>query len=245
MKKIVFLLIITMFITACSNEIKNEAVQQNSPTNESNEYQNKVQELESEVNKLKEELEQTKPRVLNYKANLTVWSEDEILDGLAKRNKKFQGADWFTYMYRDDGSYYDIIGPIFPIDPFYPIIYEKRNRELNISHLRIFNLDPGEKAIATEKYEKYLSSIDKATRLNKNLNCMEQISCRNTKLITCTASNQTLYIWYAYPYLFTAKDDNQEAYKTFLLLYCEEAKSGLLEFTGSVIRNLKSFFKLT
>ncbi|MBI2499332.1 hypothetical protein HYV88_03770 [Candidatus Woesearchaeota archaeon] len=245
MKKIVFLFIIFVFITACSNQVKNETPPQTTISNESEQYQNKVQELESEVDKLKEELEKTKPHVLNYKANLTVWSEDEILNGLAKRNKKFQGISWFTYLYRDDGSYYDLIGPIFPIDPFYPIVYEKRNRELNVSHLRIFNLDPGEKGLATEKYEKYLSSIDKATRLNKNLNCMEQIDCRNTRLITCTSSNQTLYIWYAHPYLFTARDDNQEAYKTFLLLYCEEAKSGLLEFTGNVIRNLKSFFKLT
>src|SRR3989344_2095863 len=245
MKRIVFLLIVVMFITACSKEIKNETPPQILPFNESNEYQNKVKELQSEVDKLKEEIEQTKPHVLNYKANLTVWSEDEILNGLAKRDKKFQGAGWFTYLYRDDGSYYDLVGPIFQIDPFYPVIYEKRNRELNISHLRIFNLDSGEKGIATEKYERYLSSIDKATRLNKNLNCMEQIDCRNTRLLTCTSSNQTLYIWYAHPYLFTAKDDNQEAYKTFLLLYCEEAKSGLLDFTGSVIKNLKSLFKLT
>lgn len=243
MKKFIFLFVILIFLTACSNQVEKQAPIQNPVVLNEND-QNKIQELQSEVDKLKEELEQTKPHVVNYKANLTVWSEDEILEGMKKRNKNFQGSGWFIYQYRDDGSYYDLIGPIFPVDPFYPIVYEKRNRELNVSHLRIFSLDPGEKGIATEKYEKYLASIDKALRLNKNLNCMEQISCRETKLLTCTSGNQTIYIWYAHPYLFTAKDDNQEVYKTFLELYCEEAKSGFLELTGNLIKSLRSLFTI-
>lgn len=243
MKKFIFpLILFLLIVSACSNQIE----PQTSPTSDvqiNKEEQNKIQELQKEVNKLKEELDKTKPHVLNYKADLTVWTEDEIVKGLAEKNKKFENAKWFNYLYRDDGSYYDLIGPIFPVDPFYPLIYEKRNRELTVSHLRLFNLDPGEKGLAQEKYEKYLASIDKAVRLNKDLNCIEQTNCRETKLITCRFSNQTFYVWYAYPYLMMSRNDNQEAYNAFLSLYCEEAKSSLLQFTGNIIRNIKSLFK--
>ena len=242
MKKLFFLFIpILLIISSCYTQKEEIKPIQNTQVIEEN--QTRIKELQQEVTSLKEELEKTKPHVFNYKADLTVWSEDEILNGLAKRNKKFQNTRWFTYQYNDDGRYYDLIGPIFPVDPFYQIVYEKRNRELNVSNLRIFNLDPGEKGLAEEKYKKYLASIDKATRLDKDITCLEQTDCRETKLLTCASGNQTLYIWYAYPYLMQSRNDNQDTYKTFLGLYCEESKSGLLDFTGNIIRSIKSFFK--
>ena len=145
MKPIILLFFLLFVISACT--VPPEISQQLEETNK------KILEQQQEIDYLKSKLqpvEEQKPIDVQHPKfliDLTQWSEDEIIDALATKNPKFRNAVWFQYQYRDDGAYYDLEGPIFPVDPFYDIVYFKRNRELTINALRLFNLDPGNKEI--------------------------------------------------------------------------------------------------
>ncbi len=218
MKKMVFLIGL-LFIIGCS--------QQNNISKDLNEAHQKIEQQQTEINALRAEIEELKQnsnevQENQFKIDLTQWKEDEVIKALASKNLKFKDASWFQYQYRDDGSYYDLVGEIFPIDPFSNIAYSRRNRELNVNRLRIFNLDPGNKEIGDEEFQKYEDLIKKQLIIDEKLSCNFQKECRGTTFILCLKENQQLYAWFSYPYLFVARNDGGETLKTFKEFYCDQ-----------------------
>lgn len=220
MNKVFLLLAILLAIitTACS--ISNqELIQQLEEANQ------RIQQQQEEINSLKSELLTLKQpsgeTQFDLKVDLTQWTEDEIIKAFTIHNKDFEDALWFKYEYRDDGVYYDVYGEIFPVDPFYDIVYNKKSRELTVNKVRIFNLDPGLKEIGDDKFSRYLNEINKKLIINSDITCKTSKECRGTTLVTCQSQGSTMYTWYSYPYLFASQDDNGQTLNTFKKFYCE------------------------
>lgn len=217
MKKIILiiLIILSLFIISCYP-------QETGQEERIKELESKIEDLESKVGSLKGELVEEQPIEVDYEVDLTVWTEDDIVESIAQINLDFEDASWFQYEYDGEGRYYDLYGPFFPFDPFNSIAHSKRNRELTVNSLRIFNLDPGEQGIGQERFEKYLASINRETNKNLNLFCQEKTECRQILKVTCTVDNQEFYAWYAYPYLLTTRNDDGVTYQNFKEIYCSE-----------------------
>ncbi len=213
------LLVLAFIVTSCT-----------APQDLSKEFDDankKLLEQQQEIGALKEQIKnlqtgQSSEEIIQpqFKVDLTQWNDDEIVQALATKNSKFKNATWFQYRYGEDGVYYDLIGPIFPRDPFYDIVYSTRNRELKVNGLRLFNLDPGNKEVGDAEYQKYEDNIKKKLLINQKLNCTFNQECRGTTLAICNAEGSTLYSWFSYPYLFIARDDNGETYQAFKEFYC-------------------------
>jgi len=219
MKILIPVLIILVFIiSACT------PYQLNKTTRELEESNQRIQNQQEELDSLRQEVEDLKPdseeQTPGTIIDLTQWREDEIIQALATKNTKFKDAEWFNYEYRDDKAYYDIVGKIFPVDPFYDITYSKRNRQLKVNNLRLFNLDPGNKEIGDEEYQKYENKINRKMLLNSELQCTFHRECRGTSLWVCNTLGSQLHSWFSYPYLFITRDDNGETLNTFKEFYC-------------------------
>ena len=181
-----------------------------------------IQQLQEQLNELQEPDQEpipTEPQK-SYKVDLKTWTQDETIQGLALKNPKFTDALWFQYNYVDK-YYYDLEGPIFPTDPFYKIVYSKRNRELNVNGLRIFDVDPHLEE-NDEEYISYAQNINQEDLTDTSISCSENTDCRNMNVFICTSETQIWYSWYAYPYVFEARNDNAETLNTFKDWYCEE-----------------------
>ena len=217
--KSILLLGLLIFIIGCT--------QSNNFSQELEGAHQKIEQQQVEINTLKLEIESLKQKDKQVKESplkidLTQWKEDEIIKALSYKNKKFKDAYWFQYQYRDDGSYYDLVGKIFPVDPFYNLAYLRRSRELNVNGLRIFNLDPGNKEIGDEEFQKYENTVKKELIIDEELSCNFQKECRGTTLIVCIKESQQLYSWFSYPYLFIARNDGGETIHAFKEFYCDQ-----------------------
>jgi len=156
MKKVIFLLILLLFIIGCTNKPKIASPINDISLSKEQELQQENENLKKQVQDLQKQLDMYTLKKLTSKVDLSSWSEDEILAGLAKYNSIYKNATWFNYKYSDD-YYYDLEGPIYK-DPFYNIRYRDTGRELNISHLRIYDLvyDLNKKYNDQEKYNNML-----------------------------------------------------------------------------------------
>ncbi len=219
MKELKLILLVSLiFIVACSvNNVENI----NELKKEIQEKEKIIQQQQEQIKKLQEELNSYSPKGVSYKVQLSDWTQDEIAKVLAKYDPDFIDTSWFKYDYDNEGKYYDLIGPIFPYDPFNQITYSKRDRELNVNSLRIFDIDPGRKEEAEEEYTEYLTRIQKNTVINPKLVCIEQKECRNINLVICNSEGNTFYSWYSYPYLFETRNDNGKTLTAFKKFYCE------------------------
>jgi len=217
-KEIILFLILLTLISSCSQKSNQELII----------LQQKIAEQEKEINLLKlqidsleKEQESFQPRKTGPWMNLQHWSIDDTVRALAIKNPKFKNATWFQYEYTNEGYYYDLVGPIFPVDPFYKIAYDLRDRELTVNSLRIFDIDP-KRNDNEEEYTNYVETINKENILDPRLVCKEQTDCRNINFITCNSKGQILYAWYVYPYLFVTRNDAGETYESFKEFYCTE-----------------------
>lgn len=194
MKRWIFLLIVFLFIIGCTKKpVITEPSNNSLSLNKEQELQQENENLKNQVQNLQKQLDTYSLRKLTSKIDLSSWSEDEILAGLAKYNSIYKNSSWFNYRY-GDRYYYDLEGPIYQ-DPFYEIRYRDTGRELNVSHLRIYDLvyDLNKKYNDQEKYQQYVDMILRATRLDQNLICYQQKKCRDFNLIICVKSNNTYY----------------------------------------------------
>lgn len=195
-------------------ELEKIKTENNDLKKQKDELQNQITSLKQSNLDLTEQLKEVGIIEIGGKVNLTSWTQNEILNGLRKVNSKYNDAGWFTYIYRDDKHYYDQVGPIFNEDLFYDLRYSNRDRELNISGLRIFEIND-------DKYISYVDTITKATQSDTLLKCEQKVICGGIKTTTCNKSEQTLYIWYIENHLFLARNDNGEALNTFEQFYCQ------------------------
>lgn len=222
MKRWVFVLIVLLFIVGCTTKQPNNPISNdNFSLNKEQELQQENENLKKQIEDLQEKLDEYSLRKLTSKIDLSTWSEDEILVGLAKYNPFYKNVSWFNYKY-GDGYYYDLEGPLYQ-DPFYKIRYRDTGRELNVSHLRIYDLvyDLNKKYNDQEKYKQYVDMILVETRLDSNLVCYQQKKCRDFNLIICVKSNNTYYSIFKQRYIFTAVDDKGQFVSTFEKFYCD------------------------
>ncbi len=222
MKKWIFLLIILLFIIGCTKKpIVIENKTNDMSLDKEQELQQENENLQKQVQDLQKKLDKYTLTKLTSKVDLYSWSEDEILAGLAKYDSKYKNASWFNYKY-GDGYYYDLEGPIYK-DPFYKIRYRDTGRELNVSHLRIYDLvyDLNKKYNDQEKYTQYVDMILRETRLNTELVCYQQKKCRDFNLIICVKNYDTYYSIFKERYVFTAVNDKGLFISTFEKFYCE------------------------
>lgn len=154
---------------------------------------------------------------LTNKPNLATWYFADVFEGLGKTSKEINFSDNYTYVYNDDGSFFSRKGPIFPVDPFYEVIYNDIGFEIRFSHFRTYNLGSG--ASGFEKYNDYVDRVERKDILDKNMTCAKLDECRGIKLIKCSKNSQEAYIWYIDTYLFSAYD-NGKMLEIFKKFYC-------------------------
>lgn len=215
--KIFIVILSLVLITACSvqdDTLKDKEIE---------DLKQQLQEKTEEIEQLKTQLENNSDLQEEFQEtgiDISTWNPDELVRAIATKNKKFETAEWFRYEYtNNERYYYDLEGPIFPDDPFYDIVYSKKDRELNVNFLRIFNIDSGLN-YNDENYIDYVQNINKQTIINSSLTCTEETTCRNINLIVCRINGAEFYSWYTYPHLFEARNDNGETYEAFKEFYC-------------------------
>ena len=236
MKKILLIsiLILTIFLVnaGCVKEVHKEQP----GDNEANLLKQKIAELEQSLEQKEQELKKYQPKQVSYMMDLTKWSEDEIMQAFKKENENFKAdGSWFEYKYDpEEDYYYDIEGPIFQ-DPFTKLAYKQQAREWNTNRLRIFDLGYDDINLAESRYNTYKEEIiEVQTRLDEELSCFEQLSCRDVKLIQCKKGKEEYYSWFAERYLFVKRNDKGDTFKTFTKIYCEPI-SGFFGITSNVV----------
>lgn len=219
MKKLVFLLIVSLFIIGCTKQPI--IINNNISLSKDQQLQQENENLKKQIQTLQKQLDEYTLKKLTGKVDLSSWSEDEILAGLAKYDSVYKNASWFNYKY-GQGYYYDLEGPIYQ-DPFYKIRYRDTGRELNVSHLRIYDLvyDLNKKYNDQEKYQQYVDMVLRETRLDPGLVCYRQKKCRDFNLIICVKNYDTYYSVFKERYLLTAVNDRGLFTSTFEKFYCE------------------------
>lgn len=250
MKKAVIVILLLIYIlsfNACTKESHEEQPYPFSQESTIQGQQNQLEELKqentllkSENQQLKEQLENYQPSILTEAVDLTTWSESEIIQGLAKHDSRYSTATWFEYEYDlDTKKYYDLEGPIFDPDPFYDLVHIKRNRQLTVDNLRIFDLGYDDSTKVNSRYQEYRDKVLRATRLDSELTCYEKNLCRNMKFIQCIKGTSNYYSWLAPRFLFVTRDDQGQAVQTFKKIYCEEQNLGITPLTGSVAKSVE------
>ena len=197
--------------------------------------QNQIDELSKQVNELKTQidgLKQTNDNLVKENnelktqtdstksintIRLSTWTSDDIFNKYKETDSVFQLAGWYTYEYSGE-NFYDKFGQQFyGKDEFSEIAYKKQDRELNVSHLRMFKL--GYKSTVEQEEQEYLDLISIKSSTDKSLQCTTSIDCNNIEVIKCVKNGKKLFAWFADGWLFSAMD-NGYALEIFKKFYC-------------------------
>ncbi|MBS3166628.1 hypothetical protein J4403_00285 [Candidatus Woesearchaeota archaeon] len=152
------------------------------------------------------------------KINLGVLKEDDIIDLFKKNSVELKEGGWYNYEYNlDDGYFFDRLGAQFyGFDPFNSINYDYKDREFNLSHIRIFRL-------SSLEYENWISKTKEKIKIAQKIKCTEEDKCEgNLIYLRCLATgypNMEYYNWYSSGYMFEARDKGL-AINTFENFYC-------------------------
>ncbi len=229
---IVLILVVIVLISGAGCESVETA---NQTTSSSTNVQNQINELSKQVNELKTQadgLKQTndeltkennelKTQTSSTKSinniKLSTWTSDDIFNKFKETDSVFQLAGWYSYEYNGD-NFYDQFGQQFyGKDEFSEIVYKKQDRELNVSHLRMFKL--GYKSTVEQEEQDYLDLISIKSSIDRSLQCTTSLDCNNIKVIKCVKNGKKLFEWFADGWLFSAYD-NGYALEIFKKFYC-------------------------
>ena len=180
-----------------------------------------VENLKQEKEKLQQENQELKekyePKDIGTSLDISAWSADDIFNKFKSTDGVFARGGWYTYEY-SDSTYYDKFGQQFyGEDEFYEIKYSSINRELNVSHLRMFKL--GLKNSVEEEYQDYVDKIGAKASADSSLQCVNSLGCRDIKITECSKAGKKFFAWFADEWLFTARDDGY-ALEVFKKFYC-------------------------
>src|SRR3989344_1856397 len=178
---IVLILVVIALISGAGCESVETANQTTSPNTN---VQNQIDELSKQVSELKtqtDELKQTNEQLTKENSELktqtsstksistiklSTWTSDDIFNKYKETDSVFQLAGWYTYEYSGD-TFYDKFGQQFyGKDEFSEIAYKKQDRELNVSHLRMFRL--GYKSTVEKEEQYYLDLINTKSSIDKS-----------------------------------------------------------------------------
>lgn len=210
-KSVLFIVLIIILISAFM------IIQKTSTKKTSEDLQSELEEKNKEPAVISPVKNITSAQNLANKPNLTTWYFADVFEGLRKTTNKINFSDNYTYIYNDDGSFFSKKGPIFPVDPFFEIIYNDIGFEIRFSHFRTYNLGEGKSGL--EKYNDYIDKISRKDIIDNNMTCNSFEECRNIKLIKCSKNQELAYIWFIDTYLFSAYDKG-EMLDIFKEFYC-------------------------
>ncbi len=213
-KSVLFIVLIIILISAFM------IIQKTSTKKTSEDLQSELEEKNKEpavISVIENKTENLTKENLANKPNLTTWYFADVFEGLRKTTNKINFSDNYTYIYNDDGSFFSKKGPIFPVDPFFEIIYNDIGFEIRFSHFRTYNLGEGKSGL--EKYNDYIDKISRKDIIDNNMTCNSFEECRNIKLIKCSKNQELAYIWFIDTYLFSAYDKG-EMLDIFKEFYC-------------------------
>jgi len=229
---IVLILVVIALISGAGCESVETANQTASSTAD---VQNQIDELSKQVNELKtqtDELKQTNENLVKENSELktqtgstkslstiklSTWTSDDIFNKYKEMDSVFQLAGWYSYEYNGE-NFYDQFGQQFyGKDEFSEIAYKKQDRELNVSHLRMFKL--GYKSTVEQEEQEYLDLISTKSSIDKSLQCTTSMDCNNIEVIKCVKNGKKLFEWFADGWLFSAMDDGY-ALEIFKKFYC-------------------------
>ncbi|MBS3107291.1 hypothetical protein J4468_00045 [Candidatus Woesearchaeota archaeon] len=218
MKRVIIamLIVVTLFLAGCGkSDITGNAILT------CEEYKSQLDSCLAEKDNMKEYITSLETgQGITQKINLESWKTDDIPPELAKLNPDlFMGKNWIYYEYDKDGAYFDVNGPVYGKDVFADLRYVKyertRQREYNVSHLRIFP--------ATEaEFKEYKGMVEKFDIKSSDLTCEAMNSCFDMSIIECHAFGKVFVAWHAGPYLFLTREEsfNPVMVKLFEKFYC-------------------------
>ena len=173
--------------------------------------------LEKENSELKTQVEGYTPKAINATLDLKSWTSDDIFNKYKETDSVFQLAGWYTYEYSGETLYSKFDQQFYGKDEFSEIAYKKQDRELNVSHLRMFKL--GYKSSVEQEEQDYLDLISTKSSIDRSLQCTTSLDCRDVKVIRCVKNGKKLFAWFADGWLFSAID-NGYALEIFKKFYC-------------------------
>ena len=229
---IVLILVVIVLISGAGCESVETA---NQTTSSNTNVQNQIDELSKQVSELKTQtdgLKQTNDELTKENnelktqtgstkslstIKLSTWTSDDIFNKYKETDSVFQLAGWYSYEYNGE-NFYDQFGQQFyGKDEFSEIVYKKQDRELNVSHLRMFKL--GYKSTVEQEEQDYLDLISIKSSIDKSLQCTTSMDCNNIEVIKCVKNGKKLFEWFADGWLFSAMD-NGYALDIFKKFYC-------------------------
>ena len=226
---LVFVVVILISGSSCESvETANTTISNTNVQNQINELSKRVSDLKIQVDGLKQTNEQLTKENSELKAQtgstkslstikLSTWTSDDIFNKYKETDSVFQLAGWYTYEYNGE-NFYDKFGQQFyGKDEFSEIAYKKQDRELNVSHLRMFKL--GYKSSVEQEEQEYLDLISTKSSIDKSLQCTTSMDCNNIEVIKCVKNGKKLFEWFADGWLFSAMD-NGYALDIFKKFYC-------------------------
>ncbi len=228
---IVLILVVIVLISGAGCESVETANQTSSNTNvqsQIDELSKQISELKTQADGLKQnndalvkENNELKTQTGSTKSlstiKLSTWTSDNIFDKFKEMDSVFQTAGWYNYEYNGN-NFYDQFGQQFyGKDEFSEIAYKKQDRELNVSHLRMFKL--GYKSTVEQEEQEYLDLISIKSSIDKSLQCTTSLDCNNVEVIKCVKNGKKLFAWFADGWLFSAMDDGY-ALDIFKKFYC-------------------------
>ncbi len=217
---IIFLIIIISLIYFTTNS--KQIIIKHPSTEEIEELRKENTLLSSRLEEIKKKLLEYEPEKIEGGINLANWKEEEIITAMSKYAPELTTVRFYDYIYNEDGSYYEQFGPIFGVDSFYELVYDYRDQELDVGHLRLFNLGYGDTQLALSKYQSYLNDVLRETQVDPGLKCHTQKECSDIKVTICTKDARVYYSWFEGNYLFIARDDNKLTLNAFTKFYCKE-----------------------
>lgn len=235
-KLLLFLCIIFLLINGCVKPVQESDSQIQELNEENSNLKEDVKELETQITNLKNELNTVTEEKNKYEkeldefyltkitgiVDLMYWDDNDMIRALGDYNEKLKDASWKVYIYRrDKKDFYWVLGGEFTSDPFFELRRKDQDQELNVSHLRIERLAINNNAtLAQDSFDEYLQDILKETQIDKELNCYQQTTCRDIRVIKCVKDNKDMYAWFEGSHLFISRFDSREALDTFEKFYC-------------------------
>lgn len=232
---VVFLAFAFLFFVGCTQQASVNSIQPKPGSSEldqcygevddlnsyNEELISRINVLEDENSDLKDQLSASSSIKVSGDVDLLDWTTEEITRGLIRYEPKFKEGGWWTYFYDfDNENYYYWEAEIFPKDPFFRLRYKNSGQEFNVSKLRIINIALGNRTLGEASWNSYLSKVLRETQADPLLTCYQQTACRQTHVVRCSKSNQTLNAWSEGTNLFMSRNDNSFALDAFERFYC-------------------------
>lgn len=236
MRYLLLIFVIILLLSGCAKTPEEIDSRVEALTEENSQLKEQISALESQISSLEDQLNTVTEERDEYlkeldefyltqitgTVDLVYWDDTDMVRAFGDYNEKFKTASWETYVYRrDKKDFYWQFGGSFVQDPFFELRRKDQDHELDIFHFRTERLAiNNNRTLAQEKYTRYLEVIIRETQIDKDLNCYQQTTCRDIKVVKCTKDNKNYHSWFEGSHLFITRFDDREALDAFEDFYC-------------------------